>query len=438
MALDTLKCNNCNVVISEVLCYIQYKLDVIDTESLKKMCDSTFSEEEIEYAKKLLFESVTTKTHPLVTRRHGNQPGGKKMRNLEDIICFFKEVDPDSIPVFVARDLQKLPPTSIDHIDCVTLLKDVIKMRNELDNFKEKYATIVQIKQLQMDLDNLKYTSIVNHHNINTNKRGAYLFDSGPIGLLHSINKNVSRSISAEHETVSRVSDESTCNTPQQLSPLHAGNNEADVARSTVSSVSVPRCHRTSVSKNRVKQNNDSSITKSPTSKSRAATTNEQCSVSNPKDVSYASTARKKGIWKTNNKSDGWTIVQRKRLRNRSVGCIGKASAEPGVNFKAAHVKVPLFINYVSKEVTEKDISDYIVEKTKEAVQPQKMTMKMERHYNSFKVYVYKHNLHLYLDDNLWPNGINCTRFVRYKKPKKVRGDMKSLQKQLESLINGP
>lgn len=234
------------------------------------------------------------------------------------------------------------------------------------------------------------------------------------------------------------MSDETTCNTPQQLSPLHAGNNEADVVRSTGSFISVPRCHRTSVGKNRVKQNNDSSITKSPTSKSRAATINEQCSVYNPKDVSYALTARKKGIWKTNKNSDGWTIVQRKRLRNRSVGCIGKASVEPGVNFKAANVKVPLFINYVSKEVTEKDISDYILEKTKEAVQPQKMIVKMERHYNSFKVYVYKHNLHLYLDDNLWPKGINCTRFVRYKKPNKVRGDIKSLQKQMESSINGP
>lgn len=75
----------------------------MDNESLIKICDSAFSEKEIEDAKTLLFESVTTSQRKVLRRNDG-----KTKRNIEDIICLFKEVDPDTIPIFVARDLQKI------------------------------------------------------------------------------------------------------------------------------------------------------------------------------------------------------------------------------------------------------------------------------------------------------------------------------------------
>lgn len=84
MAYNTLKCGNCNIVICELLSYIQYKHDVMDKDSLIKMCDAHFSESEVESAKKLLFESVTTK-EPVISRRSE----GKKIRNLDDIVSFF-------------------------------------------------------------------------------------------------------------------------------------------------------------------------------------------------------------------------------------------------------------------------------------------------------------------------------------------------------------
>lgn len=38
------------------------------------------------------------------------------MHNLDDIICVFKEADPNEIHVFVARELHKLPPVLFDHV----------------------------------------------------------------------------------------------------------------------------------------------------------------------------------------------------------------------------------------------------------------------------------------------------------------------------------
>lgn len=78
-------------------------------------------------------------------------------------------MDPDCIPILVACDLQKLPPISIDHGDAVTIMKDIIKMRDDISSIKDNYATILQLQELQADLENLKLSLIVNyHHNINT------------------------------------------------------------------------------------------------------------------------------------------------------------------------------------------------------------------------------------------------------------------------------
>lgn len=56
--VNTLKCVNCNIVINELLSFIQNKIAVIDNESLIRICISAFSEEEVECAKKLLFTSI--------------------------------------------------------------------------------------------------------------------------------------------------------------------------------------------------------------------------------------------------------------------------------------------------------------------------------------------------------------------------------------------
>lgn len=51
MALATSKIVKCNIVISEVLAYMQNKLDVMDEESLISICKSAFTEEDVSTAK---------------------------------------------------------------------------------------------------------------------------------------------------------------------------------------------------------------------------------------------------------------------------------------------------------------------------------------------------------------------------------------------------
>lgn len=105
MATAIVKCSNCNIVINEVLAFIQNKCEVMDEESLVRICVTAFSSEDIESAKNLLFDSITTDVRKKIRKRVG-----KSLRNLNDVIALFKETEPEDTPIFVARNLHKLPP----------------------------------------------------------------------------------------------------------------------------------------------------------------------------------------------------------------------------------------------------------------------------------------------------------------------------------------
>ncbi|KOB69200.1 Uncharacterized protein OBRU01_17068 [Operophtera brumata] len=83
------------------------------------------------YQKKLwlprifFFDSITT-----AKRNIARKKGGKSERDLYDIIAAFKETDPESTPIFVARDLGRLLPLSFEHVDVTKLLKDLLLLKN--------------------------------------------------------------------------------------------------------------------------------------------------------------------------------------------------------------------------------------------------------------------------------------------------------------------
>lgn len=143
----------------------------------------------------------------------------------------------------------------------------------------------------------------------------------------------------------------------------------------------------------------------------------KQCIANNVSQrVSMADMVRKESEWKSNNPSSEWILVQRNKLRNRFMERTGKAVINSDAKFKAAENRIPLFISNVNKDASEMDICEYVQSKTKEKVTMEKTKMKTDRPYNAFKMYVSKHKLDLYLDDNLWPDGIRFRRFVHFRK----------------------
>lgn len=51
---------------------------------------------------------------------------------MEDIIELLKGMDPEQVPIFVARDLQNYPPVNFDHVDVTRLLKEILVLQKEV------------------------------------------------------------------------------------------------------------------------------------------------------------------------------------------------------------------------------------------------------------------------------------------------------------------
>ncbi|CAG9090505.1 unnamed protein product [Plutella xylostella] len=134
------------LMVSELLAFVQSKLDTMDVVSLEQICVTSFKESEFAAAKKLLADTATTAVR-LVPRR--GDGCGKK--DLQDIIRVFQETDPDNIPTFVARDLYKLPPVTFDHVDVTRLLKDIILLKAEIAEIRGKLEASERASAMQRE-----------------------------------------------------------------------------------------------------------------------------------------------------------------------------------------------------------------------------------------------------------------------------------------------
>ncbi|CAG9134279.1 unnamed protein product [Plutella xylostella] len=181
MSSKIIKCKTCNIVISEVLAFIQSKADVMDDESMVRLCTTAFSSEEIDSAKTLLFDSVSKSKQKKTRRRQG-----KTHRDIDDIITLIRSCEPEDMPIFVAKDLYKLPPVTFDHVDVTRLLKDIIIIQRDLREVQEtyleesNYATTEQLENLKMEIAELKkHIQGQNEPYVNYN-RGAFTLCESP------------------------------------------------------------------------------------------------------------------------------------------------------------------------------------------------------------------------------------------------------------------
>lgn len=143
-----------NVIVNELLTFIQNKLDVLDELSVVQICASNYSDEEVENAKTKLHDTISDGSR--YVSRKGED---KKKKNLKDIIKLFKETDPDKHPQFVAKDLNRLPPVTFDHIDVSRLLKDLTQVKSELSFLKSNWISREDVKSIHDELKLIRLAS---------------------------------------------------------------------------------------------------------------------------------------------------------------------------------------------------------------------------------------------------------------------------------------
>lgn len=385
----TLKCNVCNIVIDEMLSYIQNKISVVDNDTIVKLCSTSFTSEEIQNSKTLLFGALSN--YKSRTQRKGN---GKEERDLTDILNVFRTVDSEILPVFVARQLEKLPPLTFDHLDCSKLLKDLKRLQDDVKNVKSTYATI---EDLRLFKEEIKQTNCdvpvppprLSICNVNR-RRGAWCADSGPIGLSNIHNSTL-------NDTAHTTTEPRLCNKTESLN---------DHYRSILISG---------------RQTTEAAIDKQPLDLSAPAGAVSQradqlfepsapmlnVSTSAPNNaLSNVNKAMPEHEWQT--------VKNRKRKSYRYRGQIGIANITD-CNFKAVKHKVPMFITKIHKDSDESEIVKYILRKTQETVLLEKIEMKKAVDHKAYKFFVSEEKIPMFLDKNIWPKGIVFRKFVHFR-----------------------
>lgn len=437
MASNRVKCSKCNIVISEVLAFVNNKLDVMDEESISRICVSAFSEDDIVVAKNLLFESIPTIQKQKKTRKRD----GKTLRNIDDIICTLKETDPEEVPIFVALELQKLPPILFDHVDVTKILKDLLVIQQDMNRMKDQFATIEQLDTLKGEIELLKRTSPINtyEYNINT-RRGAGRMESfessdDPLGSHHSDVRAINQSqLVFSPETVHCEIVEKKL-PPEGISDSRPINMQRSVIQNPTTNESQPyskqdRCHNPVQSKGHAAElstvisdtmNHPTQLIAHPTAGNSRHTANAPGKLATMNVNKTMADIVKDGEWKCEKQNDDWITVQRRRHRNRFAGNKGKAVPETNMNFKAAEIKVPVYIYNVAKDVSVCDITKYVTSKSNLNVTVEKMKMRLEKEYNSFKIFVPKYHIDLFMDADFWPVGIAYRRFVEFRNKTDLR-----------------
>lgn len=464
------KCSSCNIVINELLTFVRCVMDYMDEESIHQLCISAFSAEQIINAKSLLFESMpNAKKMPL--RR--KQDKKRKSRDMEDIVSLMKSSDPQTFPVFVARDLHMIPPVTFDHVDVTRFLKEIVWLKNQVSVLEEKMISCDQFNQLKEEIAHLRNAPLIDdftpRNNVNK-RRGACLqssFDmySGPIGLQYVPEEEPIQYFQTSADNTNNISNNQSPAAPtgKKIPPP----SEETKIDHTVSVDCMPNAETERIEQVAVNTSASAGVSEkgcrvmhscaeeaSASGMTRCLQSRADASASTPALMTSAgaSAAHSTSLTRSNDsiskrnvmssagpttatvprvrvsrgessvKNDQlvvdpeWQVVVRKKSKQyKLIGQRGCAPIEPEGKFRAADVKVPLLISNVSKEASVNDIVNYVQEKTNEAVSLKRINMRKSKQYNAYKLYVSRSKLNLFLKDDFWPSGIRFRRFVHFK-----------------------
>lgn len=122
------------IIIDEILCYIVNEISLRDFDTIANLCENNFDAAAIEKSRDLLFELCHNENDE--TKPKGRKGEHKKDRILKDIYNLLQEKG-DDIPVFVAKDLNVLPPVNFKSLDVSVLLHNIRTLQTEVELLKK-------------------------------------------------------------------------------------------------------------------------------------------------------------------------------------------------------------------------------------------------------------------------------------------------------------
>lgn len=349
------------MIVNELLTFLQNKLDIIDELSLVQICVSNYSDNEVEAAKTIVFDLIPDGSRCVI--RKGDD---KKKKNIKDILRLLKETDPDKHPVFVAKNLNRLPPVTFDHVDVSRLLKDLTLLKAELKSLREDSATKEDIMQVQHELKQLSLN-----------------------------NKSLTNALHLPATVNSRSKT-------QRPSPLTSHQASGETEQRALSHSAPPPPMPPATSPQPVFSGDE--IT-------RALYTPSYRDIITRTSLSQRSEAPKQSANELsvndNGEKDFITVVHKKRKKILNI----RGTLENSHRLRVAETLSAIYVSRFTKDITEVDIKGHVSDMGEECHSVTLLKQNRATSFNSFKIEVPSCKINKFLSGEFWPVGLVFRRY---------------------------
>lgn len=408
------RCKKCKVVINELLAFISNKIDTLPETGISQICLSAYSCTEIENARTIAFKLLAP-TKKIMRRKEGSE-----QKNVQEIIKLIKEFEPDCLPVFVAKDLNKLPAVSFDHIDVTTFLKEMALLKKDVACIKAKpcadsqeetlssvRSEIENVKKMLLELREARNECSTSVHN--DLFLGSYRDDKN---TRNKENENLTNSIAGYSEPKNSKRMDISNVTERRVRGERGGARPRPTPRPRP----LPQA--------------PAPIQPVPSTLRSVDKTLSQQQLSADNDTPYVASYRDildtvPTVPRREKDDDGFVTVTRKRhayrYRNER-GTLQNAS-----KLQAAESFAYIYLSRTKKNIMEDDIKDYINGMKEECFGVELLNQTRETNFNSFKITVSVSKLNVFLQKDFWPENLV---FRKYRQLRSVRNGNVSSQNQ--------
>ena len=108
------------------MCYVACKIRTCTFDVIVKMCTDFYDGHVITAAKDDLMACVTLSEDD---KRSGRRRANLKEVHMKDMVSILLKIKPDDVPVFLARDLNNVPPMSLNNFDMSRIILDMEKLK---------------------------------------------------------------------------------------------------------------------------------------------------------------------------------------------------------------------------------------------------------------------------------------------------------------------
>ena len=127
---------------NKLLCFVSAKVGIMTFDSLKKLCTDFYDVPEIRKAKDILLSKVTL---PDGDKRKTRRRSNLKDTIMKDIISIFLEISKADMPLFLAANLNNIPPLSMNNFDMSSLIIDIETIKSQMKMLQESQEASMSV-----------------------------------------------------------------------------------------------------------------------------------------------------------------------------------------------------------------------------------------------------------------------------------------------------